>query len=147
MLETRTLFFILLGLFLIVSLGGTFLLRGQSVDNTPAGIIENQDVCAKNCGNDVLCLESCKSALLNQASVSGDAGKCSGLSDEEEKICVERIQFNSALSSGNVENCNGLSFAQNCKDLILYNKMLVSNDKGICSGISDEKMRGKCEEV
>lgn len=142
-MEFRNLLMILFIAFLLLTI--LTLLFVPRADKSEQVVVEAAGGCIASCGNDAVCVERCKTAAVNQAVILGDTSKCDELADETERAgCLGQLQFNQALQAGNPEECDGLSFAESCKNLIYFNKAVSSKNKSYCSQITDGRTREMC---
>jgi len=144
-MESRTLVFILMGVFILLLIAVFFIPRENIEGVTKTFKSENvPETCKKECGDNNLCIEQCKTALLNQASLSGDNRKCDEFKGEEREDCLGSLKLSRALASGDVGLCTGLKNEDNCKDMVLYNKYLQTKDKSICGQLIDAGAKEAC---
>src|SRR3989344_4823343 len=137
-MEARGLFFIFLGLFILLMIATFVITPGVKIDTS----LDDWRGCEERCGNDNACVGACKTALVNQAFGAGETGVCDELvNTDEQRECAEMLRLDNALKSQDSGLCVGLKTESDCRDLMLYNKALNANDKSLCSGIADEKTR------
>src|SRR3989338_10937891 len=140
-MEAKGLFFIFLGVFILLTIATFVITPGVEVDTG----LGSRGRCEEGCRNDDICAERCKTALVNQASAAGEVNGCDELVNTDEKDeCVERLKLNLALKSQDSGLCAGLKSESDCRDTILYNKAISSGDKSLCSGIIDENTKSIC---
>ena len=144
-MEAKSLLFILFGAFIIL-LAFTLIFGSKYSNEGKISVLDKPRTCMDDCGNDNVCIERCRTALANQAATSGDLRKCDELGGGRQD-CVEKLKFNDALGSNDAGLCSGLSFEENCRNIVLYNKALTTGDKSLCLEIIDEAMKGACDGI
>jgi len=143
-MELRNLLMILFFAFLLLTLLTLLLVPRYDEEIQQVTVELGKGGCIADCGNDAVCIGRCKTAVVNQAVIFGDASKCDVLQGAENKACLEQLQFNQALAAADVGGCEGLSFVESCKNLIYFNKAVSGKDKAFCNQITDERMREMC---
>ena len=144
-MESKTLVFILLGVFIVLTIVVLFSPGKNIKEVSNVFVGENiPSTCKEKCNGNEQCFEQCKTALLNQASLSGDISLCDNFNGDEKGLCLDKLKMDKALHDNKLDECNGLTKEAQCKDAILYNQYLKTKDKSICDKIVDVAARQSC---
>ena len=111
------------GIIVIIAIGGLIFLRGKTPEITPIVIEEEPEKPVKG---------------FTQAPEPSP----------EEKIANDTTAMSNAILSGNIEDCEAITWdeklKQQCLDNLLYANSLKSGDEEVCNQIANEIMRIQC---
>lgn len=85
------------------------------------------------------------SVKTNKAILSGDINTCEG-----DETCEFSFIVNKAKKAADTEVCNELTSAsriENCKDNVLFSKVIQTSNKELCTQIKDINIKRSCEEL